>query len=96
MPRDALYYTSLKILTQILLWNKFWMFQTWIFDHKRSMIFNPSFKKRQIYAAGQKEKTKHQVKYLKGVLSVQLTDITAKNVRAPDDGEVLRRHPGPL
>jgi len=33
---------------------------------------------------------------LKGVLSVELTDITAKNVRAPDDGEVLRRHPGPL
>ena len=60
------------------------------------MIFNPSFKERQIYAAGQKQKPKHQVKYLKGVLSVELTDITAKNVRAPDDREVLRRHPGPL
>ena len=59
------------------------------------MIINPSFKERQIYAAGQK-KTKYQVKYLKGVLSVELTDITAKNVRAPDDREVLRRHPGPL
>ena len=45
---------------------------------------------------GKKKKTKHQVKYLKGVLSVELTDITAKNVRAPDDGEVLRSHPGPL
>ena len=28
LPRDALYYTSLKISTQILLWNSLWIFQT--------------------------------------------------------------------
>ena len=31
--------------------------------------------------------------YLEGVLSIELTDVAAENIWAPDDGEVLRRHP---
>ena len=34
--------------------------------------------------------------YLEGVLSIELTDVAAENIWAPDDGEVLRRHPRPI
>lgn len=37
-----------------------------------------------------------QTHVLEGVLSIELTDVAAENIWAPDDGEVLRRHPRPI